>query len=117
MERVTNILTEIKNTTSEQIKKLARQADPRLETIKHTHNVLVNNEAPNAPHGHPDGAHIHNFSLQGNAPTKGVGYLRKVSTQLTWPEDYNEDEHNSHLHIHYQHLHLWIQSRRYEKRN
>lgn len=100
IERLTNILTEIKRTTALSIHMLGRMSDPRLETIKHTHNVFVNNEAPNAPHGHPSGAHIHNFWLQGNRPTDGRGYVNKISTQLTWPEDYTEDEH-------YQHLHNW----------
>ncbi len=95
---MTGILAKIKATTSEQIHKLARSSDPRLETIKHTHNVFVNNESPNAPHGHPDGSHIHDFWIQGNSPTKGRGFRNKVSTQLTWPEDYNEDEHYLHLH-------------------
>lgn len=100
IERLINILTAIKKTTSLNIHKLGRMSDPRLIMIKHTHNVFVNNEAPNAPHGHPSGAHIHNFWLQGNLPTKGRGYRDKISTQLTWPEDYKEDEH-------YQHLHDW----------
>lgn len=100
IERIINILTEIKKTTALYIHKLGRDSDPRLEMIKHTHNVFVNNEAPNAPHGHPNGAHIHDFWLQGSYPTKGRGYAHKISTQLTWPEDYREDEH-------YQHLHNW----------
>lgn len=92
------ILTDIKKTTAREIHRLSRQSDRRLETIKHTHNVFVNNEAPNAPHRHPSGAHVHDFWLQGDRPTKGRGYVAKISTQLTWPEDYEEDEHYDHLH-------------------
>lgn len=99
VERMLGTICQINNEAAKQIHLLAREADHRIIMIKHTHNVQVNNETPDASHGHPTGDHIHNFPLQGNSPTGGVGAVGRISDQLTYPEDYTEDKHGHHLHI------------------
>ena len=97
IERVLLTLNNIKDETSTQIETLARVSDYRMETIKHSHNVHV--ESSDGSHSHGSGAHHHDFMLQGNSPTGGVGLVGHVSDQLTYPDDYADDAHEDHPHL------------------
>ena len=107
IKRIINVIGQLNNEVAKQINLLGREADYRLAMIKHTHNVNViqatgNPEgSPSGPHGHPGELHVHpiNTFLQGAGPTRGVGHMNRVSDQLTYPEDYTNDLHETHPHI------------------
>lgn len=126
IERILKVITDINGETANQINLLARESDHRLTMIKHTHNVhvvsftgsggensgafevtstsiatanIVNHADTGHSHGIPQHKHTIDIKLQGNSPTKGVGKESKISDQLTYSEDYNEDKHEHHKHV------------------
>lgn len=97
IERINATINDIKDEASTQIFNLCKASNYRLETINHTHNVIV--ESSDGAHGHGSGAHHHYFTLQGNNPTNGSGLVNHVTDQLTYPVEYKDDTHPTHKHI------------------
>lgn len=97
IERVMAVLNNLKDEASTQILNLSRLSDYRMETINHSHNVVV--ESSDGEHSHGSGAHHHNFTLTGHSPTGGQGLTSHVSDQLTYPDEYEDDVNPDHKHI------------------
>jgi hypothetical protein len=95
-ERIMGVLNKLKDETSKQIRLLGKESDYRMETIDHSHNVLAING------GHGDGIGVpqeHTHAVPGiSSPTGASGSDGYVSKQLTYEQEWSNEEHFYHPH-------------------